>query len=273
VDFAGAASAVRLYRSHLDGELTEVAPSADTPPPSVRLPEQFAGEHKVLQARFGDGVRVLDAREPTLFEDMVGLSSIVHVRAPDGREVGCGIGWHGAMPFVLEADFPRFATQLELLPEDAQAVDAALHANDLVRGETRLDENGIAIVARRSGGEALFLLRPQAGQVRVEPYGTNRDAAGPDQQRWMRYAETYEGLAVLDSWHDGASDDLLVLTGDASGQIWQHHIDADGVETWRKVGDDTAIGALHREHLFPGTLAAENGVAIGDEDDVAEPIP
>jgi hypothetical protein len=261
VDFAGAASAVRLYRSHLDGRLTEVAPSADTPPPSVRLPEQFAGEHNALVTRFGDGVRVIDAREPTLFEDMVGLSSIVHVRTADGRDVGCGIGWHGAMAFVLEADFPRFATQLELLPEDAAAINAAIRSNGLVRGETRLDDSGIAVLARRTGGDALFLLRPQAGQVRVEPYSAGRDAAGTDQQRWMRYVESYEGLAVLDAWHDGATEDVIVLSGDPSGQIWQHHIDPDGVETWRKVSDDAAIGVLHREHLFPGTLAAEQAVA------------
>ena len=85
VDFAGAATTVRLYRSHLDGRLSEIAPSANTAPPRVRSPEPFAGERKALQARFGDAVRVLDAREPTLFEDMIGLSSIVHVRAADAN--------------------------------------------------------------------------------------------------------------------------------------------------------------------------------------------
>ena len=128
--------------------------------PRVRSPEQFAGEHKALQARFGDSVRILDTREPTLFEDMIGLSSIVHVRTAEGREVGCGVGWHGAMAFVLEANFPRFATQFTLEPQDAAAVDAATAANGLVRGETRLDENGIAVVCRCRGSEALFLLRP-----------------------------------------------------------------------------------------------------------------
>jgi len=273
VDFAGAASAVRLYRSHLDGRLTEVAPFADTPPPSVRLPEQFAGEHDALVARFGEGVRIIDAREPTLFEDMIGLSSIVHVHTADGREVGCGIGWHGAMAFVLEADFPRFATQLELLPDDAAAISAAIRSNGLVRGETRLDSAGVAVLARRTGGEALFLLRPQAGQVRIEPYGANRDAAGPDQQRWMRYVESYEGLSVLDAWRDGTAQDVIVLTGDPGGQVWQHHIDPDGVETWRKVSDDAAIGGLHREHLFPGTLVAESAAANEIDDAATSPLP
>jgi hypothetical protein len=272
IDFAGAAAAVRLYRSHLDGRLTECAPSADLPAPGVRAPEHFAGEHKALQARFGDAVGIVDAREPTLFEDMIGLSSIVHVRAPDGREVGCGIGWHGTMPFVLEADFPRFATQLTLQPDDAAAVDAAVRANDLVRGEIRLDENGIAVVGRRKGGETLFLLRPRSGQVQVEPYVADRSVAGNDQQRWMRYVETYEGLTVLDAWRDGAGDDVIVLTADASGQIWRHHVDEDGVETWRKADDDAIIGRMHREHLFPGPLF-EGDVDPGNGADDGDAMP
>jgi hypothetical protein len=262
---------VRLYGSHLDGRLTEISPSADTPPPRVRSPEQFAGEQKALEARFGDGMHIIDNREPTLFEDMVGLSSIVHVRTEDGREVGCGIGWHGGTAFVLEADFPRFDTQLMLVAEDAAGVDAAVRADGLVRGETRLDENGIAVVCRRKGDEALFLLRPRSSQVVAEPYVPGRDAAGPDQQRWMRYAETYEGLAVLDAWRDGASDDVIVLTGDLGGQVWRHHIDVDGVETWRKADDEAAVGALHREHLFPGTLAASDAEAGNGDDEAASP--
>jgi hypothetical protein len=273
VDFAGAASAVRLYRSHIDGRLTEVAPSADTPPPAVRLPEQFAGEYKALQARFGDDVRIVDAREPTLFEDMVGLSSIVHVLTSEGRAIGCGIGWHGAMPFVLEAEFPRFAPQIELLPEDAAAIDVAARTHELLLGSTRLDEYGLAVVARRIGSEALFLLRPQSGQVSVEPYLVNRDAAGPDQQRWMRYVESYEGLIVLDCWSDGAGDDVMVVTGDPSGQMWQHHIDPDGVETWRKISDDPAIGSLHREHLYPELADADDAMSADAKTDVAVPMP
>jgi hypothetical protein len=70
----------------------------------------------------------------------------------------------------------------------------------------------------------------------------------------MRYVETYEGLTVLDAWRDGAGDDVIVLTADASGRIWRHHIDADGVETWRKADDEAIVGRMHREHLFPGPL-------------------
>ena len=255
VDFAGAATAVRLYRSHPDGRLTEMAPSSDTAPPQLRSPDQFAGERKALQARFGAHVHIVDSREPTLFEDLVGLSSVAHVRTADGRDIGCGIGWFGDMAFVLEADFPRFSAPLELPETDAAAVDAALRDNDLIRGETRLDEKGVAVSSRRRGSDALYLLRPDADGVRVEPHVPGRKPAGPDQQRWMHYAETYEGLTVLDVWRDGDSDDVIVLTGDASGQIWRHHIDADGVETWRKADDEAAIGAVHRERLFPGMLA------------------
>ncbi len=256
VDFAGAAGTVRLYRSHLDGRLTEIAPAADSAPLRPRPPEQFAGEHKALQARFGAGIHILNSREPTLFEDMIGLSTIVHLRTGDGREIGCGIGWHGNVPFVLEADFPRFAGPLELSAEDEASLNAVLRHDDLVRGETRFDEFGIAITARRRGNDALFLLRPGSGATRVEPYSPGRSAASPDQQRWMNFAESYEGLAVLNSWHDGTTDDVMVLTGDLSGQVWRHHVDLDGVESWRKTDDEAAIGAVHREHLFPGSLAA-----------------
>ncbi len=272
VEFAGPASAVRLYRGHLDGRLTEIAPTADAAPPRVRSPDQFDGEYRALQARFGDSVRILDTREPTLFEDMIGLASIAHVRTTEGREVGCGIGWHGGLAFVLEADFPRFTTQLLLEPADSAAVNAMVLADGLVRGETRLDEHGIAVVCRRRGSEALCLLRPRWGLVQAELYVPGRGAAGPDQQRWMHYAETYEGLAVLDAWHDGASDDVIVLTGDLSGQVWRHHIDGDGVETWRKADDEAAVGALHREQLLPGSLAAADAETILAEDAANTPI-
>jgi hypothetical protein len=255
VDFAGAATAVRLYRSHPDGRLTEITPTDNSAPPRLHSPEQFAGEHKALQARFGAPVQIIDSRGPTLFEDMVGLSTVAHVHTTDGRDIGCGIGWFGDMPFILEADFPRFAAPLVLSDTDEAAVDAALRENGLVRGATRLDRIGIAVTARRHGSDALLLIRPSADGALIEPLLLSREAAGPDQQRWIRYAETYEGLTVLDVWRDGDSDDVIALTGDASGQLWRHHIDIDGVETWRKADDDAAIGAAHRERLFPGMLA------------------
>lgn len=257
VDFAGAATAVRLYRSHPDGNLTEITPNADTDisAPRLRSATQFAGDRKALQSRFDPTVAILDSREPTLFEDMIGLSSIAHVRTSDGRTIGCGIGWFGDMAFVLEADFPRFSTPLDLPDKDQAAVDTALRDNDLVRGETRRDHGGFAVTARRRGSNALYLVRPTVDGAQFEPHVPSREVAGPDQQRWIHYIETYEGLTVLDVWRDGTSDAVIVLTGDLSGQIWRHHIDIDGVETWRQTGDEAAIGAVHREQLFPGTLA------------------
>jgi len=271
VEFTGAADLVRLYQAGLDGRLVEVMPSEDTHPTRVPLPERFAAEQKALRARFGKGVRVVDTREPTLFEDKAGFSSVVHVRTETGREIGCGILWHGDVPVVLEADFPRFAAPLALLADDEAAVDAAIKANDLVRGETRLDEHGIAVVARRRGEEALFLLRPGSGKVRLEPYTPGRDAAGADQQRWMHYAETYEDLTILDAYRDGDSADVIVLTGDPGGQVWRHHVDSDGVETWRKTDEDAAIGALHRERLFPETVGEM--ASVHPEDGAAASLP
>jgi hypothetical protein len=258
VDFAGAATAIRLYRSHPDGRLTEVTPNTDVAAPRLRAPTQFAGERRALQARFGPTVAILDSREPSLCEDMVGLSSIAHVRPPDGRTIGCGIGWFGDISFVLEAGFPRFSTPLELPDTDEAAVSAALRDNNLVRGETRRDQNGIAVTGRRRGSNAMYLVRPTGDGVRVEPHAPGREVAGPDQQRWIHYVEAYEGLTVLDVWRDGGSNAVIILTSDLSGQIWRHHIDIDGVETWRQAGEEAAIGAVHRERLFPGTLADAN---------------
>ena len=95
----------------------------------------------------------------------------------------------------------------------------------------------------------------------MHPHAPARDIGSTDQQRWMSYAESYEGLAVLDAWQTAPREDLIVLTGDLSGQVWRHHIDIDGVETWRKADDEAAVGMLHREHLFPGTLAAADDIA------------
>ena len=265
VEFTGPARMVRCYRVLRDGRLTEIAGTTDTLPVRRHASEHFASEQGALRAQFGPEARMIDAREPTLFETMVGFDSILHVRLADGSEIGCGIGWHGPVPFVLPAAFPRFATPLALSPENEAAVQAVLTRDNLVRHETRLDPLGLAVMARRRGGEQLFLLRANAGAATIEPYEAVADsAASEDQARWMRYAETYEHLAMLDAWHDGDRDDLLVVTGEASGQIWRHHIDRDGVETWRKPDEQAAAGLLYRERLSPGALAAADAAADAD---------
>ncbi|HEY1932674.1 MAG TPA: hypothetical protein VGG99_11720 [Acetobacteraceae bacterium] len=266
VEFTGPARMVRVYRVLRDGRLSEVAASTDVLPPRRRAPEHFAGEQRALRERFGPAARIIDVRQPTLFEDIAGLDSIAHVRASDGRVVGCGIGWHGTIPFILEADFPRFGAPLSLAPEDEVAVEALLAEHDLVRHETRLDEQGLAVMARRRSGVDLFLLRSEHGTATMRPYLPASEAEpSPDQARWLRYAETYEKLAVLDTWHDDSTEDLLVLTGESSGQVWRHHIDHDGVETWRKPDDDAAAAVLHGERLFPGTLAAADAADFEQE--------
>jgi hypothetical protein len=271
VEFTGPTSMVRVYRVLRDGRLAEVAASTDALPQRRRAPEHFAGEQRALRDRFGPAARIIDVRQPTLFEDIAGLDSIAHVRRPDGREVGCGIGWHGTIPFILEADFPRFGAPLSLAPEDEAAVEALLAQHELVRHETRLDEQGLAVVARRRGGVELFLLRSQHGDATMRAYEPAGAAEpSPDQARWLRYAETYEKLAVLDTWHDDGTEDLLVLTGESNGQVWRHHIDHDGVETWRKPDDDAAAAVLHGERLFPGTLAAADAADFEQEHEPAD---
>ena len=271
IEFAGAARMVRLYRVLRDGRLTEVAASTDSLPPRRRAPEHFAGEQRALRERFGATARILDVRQPTLFEDMAGLDSIAHVHLPEGREVGCGIGWHGTIPFILQADFPRFGAPLTLPPQDEAAVEALVVQHDLMRHETRLDEQGLGVLARRRGGVDLFLIRVKQGTATMRPYqpGAETDPSD-DQARWMRYAETYEKLTVLDSWHDDSTTDLIVLTGEANGQAWRHHIDEDGVETWRKPDDDAAAAVLHGERLFPGTLAAADAAEFEQEPEALE---
>ncbi|HTZ71986.1 MAG TPA: hypothetical protein VMB71_15115 [Acetobacteraceae bacterium] len=277
VEFTGPARMVRFYRVRRDGRLAEVAGSAETTIPRRITAEHFAGEEHAVRVHFGPKTRMSDAREPTLFESMIGLDSILHVRLDDGREIGCGVGWHGPVPFVLAADFPRFAMPLMMAPENEAAVQDLLARDNLVRHETRLDATGLAVIARRRGSDSLFLLRAQDGAATASPYQARPvEIASPDHGRWMRYAETYEHLAMLDAWQDGDSGDLLVISGDESGQIWRHHIDADGVETWRKPDESTAAGLLYRERLSPGTLAAADevpGAPPLQQNGIAEPEP
>ncbi|MDR3538694.1 MAG: hypothetical protein P4L71_19520 [Acetobacteraceae bacterium] len=259
VEFTGPAQVVRLYRAQRNGRLQEVAASPEGAPPWPRVATPFAGEMAALRGHFGDAVEVLDLREPTLFEAMAGLSAIAYVRLPDGQETASAVGWFGTLAFVLEADFPRFGVRLDLAPADAAAVDRVLRDNRLVRHELRLDERGLSVMARRHGGLELFQIRVEDDGAVLTPYDPRPEAAaGQDQLRWMKYAETAETLAVLDAWGEGAGEELIVLTGDPKGQVWRHAIDADGVELWRRPDDAAAVGVLHRERLFPGGfLAAE----------------
>lgn len=273
VEFTGAAQGVRLYRAQRNGRLVEVAASPEVTPPWPRLATPFAGEMAALRASHGDAVELLDLREPTLFEEMAGLSAVAHLRLPDGRETACGIGWFGTMAFVLEAAFPRFGVRLELAPGDAAAVDRVLRDNRLVRHDLRLDERGLSVMARRYGGLELFQIRVEDGATLAPYHPRPEAAAGKDQLRWMRYAETAEGLAVLDAWREGGGDDLTVLTGDPKGQVWRHAIDIDGVELWRRPDDGAAVAVPHRERLFPGVVLGAEAAAPPPPDMPVRPPP
>ena len=257
VEFIGAARMARYYRVLTDGRLIEVTGEIDAAAPRRHASQQFAGEQKAVRERFGAGARVVEAREPILFEELVGINSVLHLRLPTGREIGCGIGWHGPLPFVLEADFPRFSIPLVLPSEAEAAVGEMIVQHDLIRHETRLDEQGLAVLARQRGGTALFTLRPSSAGVTVTPHQPGGTiAASEEQKAWLRYIETYENLTVLDYWQDSGTPNLLALTGEPNGQVWRHHIDREGVETWRRPDDDVAMAAVHMERLFPGTLAS-----------------
>jgi hypothetical protein len=181
-------------------------------------------------------------------------------------EAGCGIGWHGPVPFVLAAAFPRFGAPLALTPENESAVQHLLLRDGLVRHETRLDHAGLAVIARRQGTADLLLLRAAGGTATAEPYHPAATAGASDEQAsWMRYAEAYEHVVMLDAWRDDGTDALLVVSGEATGQIWRHRIDRDGVENWRKPDDESAAGLLYRERLSPGMIAAVDGAGAMPE--------
>lgn len=284
VEFMGAVRAVRLYGTQSDqaGGSHPGQPRAgdgidrtgpilrqslvELPPPEGRfnrpdptaLLEAFAGEDAALHAHLGTGVIVLARRSPNLFEDAIGLSTVVHVRIGE-RVRGCGIGWHGTLAFVLMADFGRIDQPLALPPDQDAAIDTVLKAHDLVRHEVRIDRTGAAVLARRRNGPDLFILRHDGTTVRVERHRASRQTDGStDQQRWLRYAETHEKRTILDTHLTQPSNVMVVVSGDADGQVWRHEIDSDGIEIDRGPANDTAMGTLFREQL--GQFVAADSV-------------
>ena len=88
-------------------------------------------------------------------------------------------------------------------------------------------------------GTTTFLIEgefPSIGE-RLDP----QELSNPDQATWLRYAQRYEERIVLEVRPNGTSDDILVLTADASGEIAWHLIDANGVELWRKEGQTLLV--------------------------------
>jgi hypothetical protein len=252
VTFTGAVDRVRFYRATAAGRLREMAPPLDRPPPPPSRLDRLTGDEAAIRGAFGAAVRIVDVRAPTVLEDLVGLTSIVHLRTPDGSEIGCGLGWHGTTPFVLRADFPRFGAPPDLTAADAAAVAAAAAAAGLTTFETRGDADGPVVMARSRRDGAFHLIRLVAGGARVEAYTPEVPAGllGADQALWARYAQEYESLSLLDAYRDGRSDNVFVLAGAPDGQVTRHLIDADGTEVWRTAADDVAAAAWHRERIF-----------------------
>jgi len=255
IEFTGAARLVRRFRVSRDGRLTELPPDDDTgvaPAPTEPDTESFAGEDEAVRAYLGPDAVILDRRPPNLFEDLLGLSGIVHARRADGVEVGCGVGWHGGTPFVLAADFPRHGRPLIPPPDLEAAVENAVRTRDLIRYETRLDDQGFYVIARERGRQSLVAIRLEGRATRIDPYVPGpTDAANEDQRRWMTYAETYEARTILDSWRNGDSDEIAVLTMDPDQEAWLHIIDADGIEIARQADNEAAAAVLYRERLNP----------------------
>ena len=252
VTFVGAVKQVRVFNATARGTLREVVPPLDrrTLPPS-RV-GRLTGEEQVVRAMFGAATRILDARESSLLEDIVGLTSVMHLCLPDGVEIDCGLGWHGTTSFILRADFPRFGGPASLPAGDAAAIAMAAITSGLTTFELRADAHGPAVIARSRANGSLHLIRPAVGGAQVEPYVPQvpPDLLNADQAIWARYAEAHENLALLDAYRDGRSDNVFVLAGAPDGGVTRHLIDADGVEVWRAAADDTAAAELHRERVL-----------------------
>ena len=266
VEFAGAAKRVQRYRAARDGRLIRLPAEDDTgvaPPPEAADADAFAGEDAAVHAYLGNDAVILERRAPTLFEDLVGLSGIIHARRRDGTEIGCGVGWHGGIPYVLAADFPRDGRPLAPPPDLEAAVAEAVRSRGLIRLETRLDDLGFCVIARERGRPNLVTIRLDGSSVHIAPYTPGRtNAANADQRRWMTYAETYESRTVLDSWRDGDGGEIAVVTIDQDQEAWRHIIDADGIELGRSPDNEAAAAVLFRERVaHPGEAAVASEMA------------
>lgn len=246
VTFVGAAEQVRLYRATPAHGLQEVIPALEQRPTPIAGQHHFAGEEAAIRDLFGAATRIRNVRGPTLLEEMLGLSSIFCLCTPDGMEIDCGLGWHGTTPFLLRADFPRFEASPALPAAERVAIELAAAGAGLTTYEARNDADGPAVMARSNHDGRLYLMRADGTAARMTNYTPGTPPLTADQATWLRYAEAHEHLVVLDAYHDGRSDGVIVLAGAADGQVTRHLIDADGVEVWRAAADETAAAALHR---------------------------
>jgi len=268
ITFTGPARLARFFQATLEGALAEVAPTPGATVHAGPDTDAAAAMRLAVQTSCGEGARILDTREPTVIEAMVGITSVLHVIQTDGREVACGILWHGPIAVALQADFPRFDVAPTLSARQSGALEALAAAEGLIACETRRDEHGLAVVAHRRATGDLVLVRFDADTAAPSPTGASPPTLSPylpghpagltaDQEQWLHYIETYEGLRVLDAYRDGTSDALVVLTGGADGAVWRHHVDIDGIETWRRADTGSAVGTLYGERLHGVAAPAE----------------
>jgi hypothetical protein len=244
--FTGPARLARFYQATPDGALAEIAPMPGTAASLGAETATTAAMHDAVGASCGEGARILDTREPTVIEAMIGISSVLHLIQADGTEVSCGVIWHGPTAVALRADFPRFGIEPTLSAHQSGVLGQLAAAEGLVACKLRRDAHGLAVVARRRASADLVLLRLDGETATQAPYVPGRPTGlTRDQERWLHYIETYEALEVLDAYHDGASDALIVLTGGADGAAWRHHVDIDGIETWRRPDTGSAAAALY----------------------------
>jgi len=269
--FTGPARRPRFYQATPEGALAEIAATPGTAARPGSATDAAAAMRDAVQASCGRMARILDAREPTFIEAMVGITSVLHVMQEDGREVGCGILRHGPNAIALRADFPRFDVKPTLSARQSSLLEALAAAEGLVACETRRDEHGLAIVARRRAAADLVLVRFDGEAAGVAPYVPGRPTGlTSDQERWLHYIATYEALDVLDAYHDGTSDALIVLTGGADGAAWRHHVDSDGIEKWRRADTGSVAATLHDTRSNGGGAPAERPAAAHP---AAEPGP
>jgi len=252
--FTGPGRLARFYQATPEGALAEVAPTPGALTRPDTETDTAAAMRLAVQASCGDAARILETREPTVIEAMVGVTSVLHVAQANEREVACGIVWHGPIAVALQADFPRFDVEPTLSPGQAAALEELEAAEGLLTCETRRDEQGLVVVVRRRDTGDLLLVRFDGEAPTLSPYLPGRPTGvTADQEQWLHYIETYEGLRVLDGYHDGASGALIVLTGTPDGAAWRHHVDIDGIETWRRPDNGSAAATLTGEQ--PGSGA------------------
>lgn len=245
ITFTGPARDVRFYQAAPDGQLREIAPT-----PSVKGPSDQGSDDgdtgwgivtSALAAWFDAPVLVIGTRAPTVIEAMVGIARVLHLERPGAGETGCGVLWHGPIPVALPAAFPRFDVAPRLAPAQQLALAALIDAEHLVVCETRRDDQGLAVLARRGTTREPVLVRFDGAAPRIAPYVPGLPSGLLEAQaQWVRYIETYEHLCARDAYRDGDTGALIVLTQGSDGKRWRHSVDEDGVETWRTAEPGTA---------------------------------